>query len=149
MAECLVYGMQQTCIIPVKRAEREASPQIASACTNPLVGRLATLFRPTSLFLVCTLLFTTGAAITGVASSLDMFLVGRVIAGCGGAGLFTTCNILLLEGAPEKRRGVLIGIINAVMTVGSCLGPVIAGALSTSSWGWVRLVVLRLYMVPS
>ena len=121
-----------------------ASYMIASSCTNPLIGRLATLFRPTSLFVSCTLLFAAGAALTGSATTLNTFLCGRIIAGCGGAGLFTTANVLLVETAPIRYRGLLIGAINSVITAGGALGPVIAGALSASPYGWVRQPANRL-----
>lgn len=112
--------------------------QIASSCTNPLIGRLSTIFDPVNLFLSCTSLFTLGSLLTGLAPDTNTFLLGRVITGCGAGGLFTTANVLLVQNAPVHRRGLLVGCINAVVTIGSSLGGVIGGAFAASSYGWVR-----------
>ena len=111
--------------------------QIASSCTNPLIGRLSTIFSPVNLFLACTSLFTLGSLLTGLAPTTSIFLLGRVLTGCGAGGLFTTANVLLVQGASVKRRGLLIGCVNAVVTTGSSLGGVVGGAFATSTYGWV------------
>ena len=74
---------------------------------------------------------------TGLAPSSSMFLAGRVVTGCGAAGLWTSVQVLLVQIAPVKRRGLLVGTMNAVITCGSSLGGVIGGAFAASRYGWV------------
>lgn len=111
--------------------------QIASSCASPLMGRLATIFRPTNLFLGCTTLFILGGCICGSAQNTTVFLLGRAVTGAGAGGLFTTANVLLVEAASVERRGLLIGSVNAIATAGGSLGGVIAGAFAASRYGWV------------
>ncbi|KAK9898539.1 MFS general substrate transporter [Cystobasidium minutum MCA 4210] len=113
-----------------------ASYMIASSCTTPLVGRLSTIFQPTSIFLAATTIFGAGQLTAGLAPNASTFIFGRVLTGAGAGGLFTTTNVLLIEGAPVHRRGLLLGIVNCVVTCGSSLGGVIGGALAASSYGW-------------
>lgn len=73
----------------------------------------------------------------GLAPNAIVFILGRALTGCGAGGLFTTTNVLLIEGAPVRRRGLLLGIVNCVVTCGSSLGGVIGGGFASSSYGWV------------
>lgn len=81
----------------------------------------------------------------GLAPNATVFIMGRALTGCGAGGLFTTTNVLLIEGAPIHRRGLLLGIVNCVVTCGSSLGGVIGGGFAASSYGWVSfgIAVLR------
>lgn len=49
--------------------------------------------------------------------------------------------ILVLELAPKKRRGLLIGVVNGVVTMGVSFGAVIAGFLLART-GWVCIALL-------
>lgn len=82
-----------------------------------------------------------GAALTGAAVDSSMFIAGRAILGCGTGGIMTTATVLLVEAAPVKRRGLLVGVINTVITAGSSLGGVISGAFAASRWGWVSIAL--------
>lgn len=81
----------------------------------------------------------------GFAPNATVFILGRALTGAGAGGLFTTTNVLLIEGAPIHRRGLLLGIVNCVVTCGSSLGGVIGGALAASSYGWVSHLSLFLH----
>ena len=74
---------------------------------------------------------------TGLAPSTGVFLAGRVVTGCGAAGLWTSAQVLLVQLASVRRRGLLVGTMNAVITCGSSLGGVIGGAFAASRYGWV------------
>lgn len=85
----------------------------------------------------------------GLAPTASVFIMGRALTGCGAGALFTTTNVLLIEGAPVHRRGLLLGIVNCVVTAGSSLGGVIGGAFAASSYGWVSSVNILLFSFRS
>jgi len=69
--------------------------------------------------------------------TMQVFLLGRIIQGIGGGSIMTVSLILVLELSGKKRRGLHIGLVNSVFTMGVSFGAVIAGALLPVT-GWVR-----------
>lgn len=67
---------------------------------------------------------------------MPVFLLGRIIQGIGGGSIMTVSLILVLELSTKKRRGLHIGLVNSVFTMGVSFGAVIAGALLPIT-GWV------------
>lgn len=61
---------------------------MASVAVILLTGRLYELFNVKWLILTYIALFEIGSAVCGAAPSLDSLIVGRVIAGVGGAGMY-------------------------------------------------------------
>ena len=102
----------------------------------PLAGRMSLIFTPRSFTVVSCLVLSTGLFITAVAKNLPVFLLGRVLSGCGSGGMMNVSFILVLELAKRKQRGLLFGFINGVYTVGVASGAVFAG-LITPVFGWV------------
>lgn len=61
---------------------------MASAATILPLGRAYGLFNTKMLLLASLCLFEIGSAICGAAPTSDALIVGRVIAGMGGAGMY-------------------------------------------------------------
>jgi len=108
--------------------------------TTILAGRLAQIFSPRSCVLVSALFFSVGGVVASQALTLRVFLLGRAIQGMGGGSIATISLILVLEFSGKKRRGLYIGLINSVFTMGVSFGAVIAGALLNIT-GWVSFPV--------
>jgi len=102
----------------------------------PLGGRLSQIFSPQIYLLFSSLVTAAGLLVTGLAKTLAVFLLGRVVTGCGSAGVMTTSIMLVLDLASKKRRGLFIGMVNTGYTTGVASGAVLAGAL-TPVYGWV------------
>lgn len=101
-----------------------------------MAGRLAGIFHPQALVPPIALLLAVGSFICAVANSFSMFIVGRVIAGMGAAGVLTLSIITVLELTSKKKRGLFIGLVNTGMTIGVSFGAVVYGALNPVI-GWV------------
>lgn len=102
----------------------------------PLAGRLSQIFSARNCIFVSSIIFSIGGLVTSQAPSFGIFLVGRVIAGVGAAGILTISIILVLELTGKKTRGLFIGLVNTGYTSGVALGAVLAGALLPVT-GWV------------
>lgn len=91
-------------------------------------------------------LFQAGSALCGAAPTMNALIVGRVLAGAGGTGMYLgTLNMLSAMTAREERARY-VGGIGVVWGVGAILGPVVGGGFSVSSatWRWgfyINLVV--------
>ena len=101
-------------------------------------GRCADLFGKRRVFLIGTVLFMLGSALTGAATTAWFLILGRVIQGIGGAlflpGLFT----LLFTSFPENKRGFAMGILTAAISVGLAIGPTFGGVvMHVLNWRWI------------
>ncbi|KAG9235040.1 major facilitator superfamily domain-containing protein [Amylocarpus encephaloides] len=108
---------------------------IAMSSASPLAARLAQIFSPRNCIFVASLLFSLGGIVTSQAPNVQIFLLGRVFSGMGGAGIITISFVLVLELSGKKRRGLFIGLVNTCFTMGVSLGAVIAGSLLNVT-GW-------------
>lgn len=110
-----------------------------------VAGRLATIFSPRSLVLPVGALFAAGALLTARATSFAGLVVGRAVAGTGGAGVLGLCVIFVLELTTKRRRGLYIALVNAGFTAGVAVGAVAYGALLPRI-GWRSIFV---WQVPA
>ncbi|KAM3535686.1 hypothetical protein MY4038_000962 [Beauveria bassiana] len=106
-----------------------------------LAGRLATVFSPRSLVLPVGALYALGSLVTACATSFAGLVLGRAIAGTGGAGVLGLCVIFVLELTTKRRRGLLIALVNTGFTVGVAFGAVVYGALFPVI-GWIPVSLI-------
>ncbi|KAM3525279.1 hypothetical protein NHJ13051_004064 [Beauveria bassiana] len=106
-----------------------------------LAGRLATVFSPRSLVLPVGALYALGSLVTACATSFAGLVLGRAIAGTGGAGVLGLCVIFVLELTTKRRRGLFIALVNTGFTVGVAFGAVVYGALFPVI-GWIPVSLI-------
>ena len=87
---------------------------ISQASVAPLLGRLAMVFSPSAMILFTSSFFSIGAIVTSQARCFTTFVVGRVLSGIGGAGVMTLPMTLIIQLSSKRRRGLLVGLTNAV-----------------------------------
>ncbi|KAL6152998.1 hypothetical protein ACJBU6_08165 [Exserohilum turcicum] len=111
---------------------------IAMSSLAPLMGRLCQVFSPRLCMFFSTMAISIGSIVTCTSMSFEHFILGRVITGAGGGGIFIVASIMAIQMTSPKRRGLYMGLANTAMTVGVSLGAVIAGALEPRI-GWKPL----------
>ncbi|KAH7087027.1 major facilitator superfamily domain-containing protein [Paraphoma chrysanthemicola] len=117
--------------------------QFGSSAPQPLTGRIYKYFDTKWTYLVFFLIFEVGSVICGAATSSAMFIVGRFIAGFGGAGVATGSITIISLCAPLEKRPPLIGLNLAFNLLGLVLGPLIGGAFTSyTTWRWCFYVNL-------
>ena len=101
-------------------------------------GSLFNVFNMKWLYIGGIALFQAGSALCGGAPSMAALIVGRVVAGAGGTGMYLGGLTHFSALTTVKERGAYITGITFVWGIGSVLGPVVGGALSTSraTWRW-------------
>ncbi|KAF1953528.1 MFS general substrate transporter [Byssothecium circinans] len=117
--------------------------QFGSSAPQPLTGRIYKYFNTKWTYLVFFLIFEVGSVICGAATSSAMFIVGRFIAGFGGAGVATGSITIISLCAPLEKRPPLIGLNLGFNLLGLVLGPLIGGAFTSyTTWRWCFYVNL-------
>ena len=107
-------------------------------------GKAFGCFNVKYLYLANVVLFEVGSAICGAAPTLTVLIIGRVIAGVGGCGMYVGCLTYLSVTTTENERPRYISLVILVWGVGTVLGPVVGGALAQSkaTWRWAFYINL-------
>lgn len=88
--------------------------------------------------IACTALFTFASALCGLADSLAMLIVARVLQGIGGGALQPVSQAIMLETFPAEKRGISMSVYSIGVVVAPILGPTLFGWLTDNySWRWV------------
>ena len=92
------------------------------------------------LLLSSLFVFEVGSALCGAAPSSAALIVGRVIAGAGGAGMYMGALTYISVFSTTAEAMLYNALTGLMWGVGTIVGPVIGGAFSDSSatWRWVR-----------
>ncbi|KAF2966206.1 hypothetical protein GQX73_g7374 [Xylaria multiplex] len=122
------------------------------------VGKLYAKFDAKWVYVVSILIFLAASALCGAAPNMDAIIVGRVILGVAGSGMY--CGILTFLSAltDEAERPTYLSFSGATWGVGTSLGPLIGGAFAKVDWRWgfyINLVIggvfmpIYLFLLPS
>jgi MFS family permease len=119
---------------------------MASVAVILLLGRAYGLFNIKYLLLSSIATFEVGSALCGAAPSMSALIIGRVIAGIGGAGMYLGALTYISVFATNKEASLYNALIGLAWGLGAILGPVIGGAFSVGSatWRWAFYINLPL-----
>ena len=82
---------------------------IAQAAIQPLFGKMTDIYGRRQGLLFANSLFFIGTALCGFAKSEYVMIVGRIVAGAGGGGLFAVSSIVATDLVPLRKRGIVQG----------------------------------------
>ncbi|KAI1121202.1 major facilitator superfamily domain-containing protein [Nemania abortiva] len=114
-----------------------------------LLGKLYETFNTKWNFIITIVLFEVGSALCGAAPSMNALIVGRVLAGAGGSGIYLGSLQYLALMTGEKERGFYLSLVGAFWGLGAVLGPIIGGGFSQSSatWRWAFYINLPIGLI--
>ncbi|KAH8692258.1 putative MFS multidrug transporter [Talaromyces proteolyticus] len=77
---------------------------------------------------------------SGLAKTLNQLIGFRLLQGIGGSGLYSMVMVVGTEITPIKHYGSFSAMIGMTVAVGSILGPILGGVITTeSTWRWIYL----------
>lgn len=100
-------------------------------------GRLGDMYGRKPLYAGGFALFTVTALASGFAGTPLVLIALRVFAGIGGALMLASSGAIVADAFPRRELGLALGINAMVIAVGSAIGPVLGGWLTSFSWQWV------------
>jgi multidrug resistance protein len=100
----------------------------------PILGRLSDRFGRRPILIVSLAGTAIGFLIMGLASSLPLLFVARIIDGASGGNISTAQAYIADVSTPENRSRAM-GLIGAAFGLGFTFGPMIGGIMSRISYG--------------
>ncbi|OIW24937.1 MFS general substrate transporter [Coniochaeta ligniaria NRRL 30616] len=121
-----------------------ASSYLLTNCALQLIfGKLYTLYDIKLVFLVALSIFELGSLICGVAPNSIALIIGRSIAGIGGAGIFSGAIIIISKTVPLHLRSSYTGMVGSMFGIASVAGPLMGGAFTDRlTWRWCFFINL-------
>jgi DHA2 family multidrug resistance protein len=126
---------------------------VANAIMLPAAGWIARRIGRVRLLLLSILLFTVASLLCGMALTMPMLIVARVLQGVGGGGMLPLAQSILLESFPPRQHGTAMAAYGIGVIVAPIIGPTLGGWITDSySWRWIFYVnlpvgLLALFMV--
>jgi EmrB/QacA subfamily drug resistance transporter len=99
------------------------------------LGRLSDMFGRVKLYNIGFIIFTIGSALCSLSQSGEQLLLFRIVQSLGAAFLFSNSAAIITDAFPENERGEALGLNQISIVVGSVMGLVFGGFL-TSYLGW-------------
>ncbi|HTS30950.1 MAG TPA: DHA2 family efflux MFS transporter permease subunit [Bryobacteraceae bacterium] len=116
---------------------------VANAIILPMTGWIASYFGRKRTLLAAVFGFTAASFLCGLAPTLPILIVCRVIQGATGGALQPLSQAVMLEAFHPEDRGKAMAFWGFGIVVAPMLGPVLGGWLTDNySWRWVFYINL-------
>src|ERR1700760_412854 len=110
----------------------------ANSVAIPLTGWLTQRLGQVRLFVGSILLFTLASWLCGVAPSLPLLLLARVLQGAVAGPLIPMSQALLLSSWPKAKSSLALALFSMIVVTGPIVGPSLGGWVTDSySWSWI------------
>src|SRR6201988_4590331 len=95
---------------------------VSNAVILPATGWLGRFFGRKRFLITCIGIFTVASALCGLASSLGLLILARIVQGAGGGALQPIAQAVLLESFPREKRGAAMSVYAMGVVVAPILG---------------------------
>jgi DHA2 family multidrug resistance protein len=116
---------------------------VSNAIMLPATGWITRRFGRKRLLLASILLFTAASMLCGMAITMPMLIVARILQGVGGGGMQPLAQSILLESFPPQEHGKAMAVYGTGIVVAPVIGPTLGGWITDSySWRWIFYINL-------
>ncbi|MFC4455887.1 MFS transporter [Deinococcus sonorensis] len=100
-------------------------------------GRLSDMYGRKRLYVMGFSVFTLASLLAGFTKNVDLLIALRAVQGVGGAFMAANSSAIVADAFPKAQLGLAIGTNQMMIAVGSILGPIVGGWLTSLGWQWV------------
>ncbi len=114
---------------------------VANVIVLPLTAWLGDRFGKKRYFIFSLIGFTVASIMCGLATTLPMLVIARVLQGLMGGGLLAKAQAILFETFPKEEQALRRAFFGAIVIAGPAIGPTLGGYLVTNiGWRWIFFV---------
>ena len=111
---------------------------LAQVIVMPITALLSARFGRKNFYVFCIGLFTVASMLCGLARTLPLMVVFRILQGFGGGAIMTVSQAILRESFPPAEQAMAMGLYGMGVVVAPAVGPTLGGWLTDNwSWPWV------------
>ncbi len=111
---------------------------VSNAVILPISAWLATKLGRKRFYMSCVAIFGVSSVLCGLAPSLGMLVVFRIIQGAGGGGLAPSEQAILADTFTPAQRGMAFAVYGMAVVVAPAIGPTLGGWITDNfSWRWI------------
>jgi DHA2 family multidrug resistance protein len=116
---------------------------VSNAIILPVGAWASSVIGRRNFFMLCITIFTVASFLCGIAPTLPILLISRVLQGVGGGGLQPMAQAIMADSFEEKKRGQAFALYGLVAVLAPSLGPTIGGWITDNySWRWIFYINL-------
>ncbi|KAA8576111.1 hypothetical protein EYC84_006273 [Monilinia fructicola] len=113
------------------------SYSLAMCAIQPLTGKISDIYGRKPVLLISYGIFVIGCVFTGLSQTIWQTVMGRIVAGVGGAGMSVMVSVLVVDLVPLIHVAAWRSYVNVVGTIGRSIGGPLGGWLAdTIGWRW-------------
>lgn len=114
---------------------------VANAVILPLSAWLSRVFGRKNYYMGCVALFSVSSLLCGLAPSLNLLILFRVLQGIAGGGLAPVEQAILVDTFPPDKRASAFALYSMAIVTAPAIGPPLGGWITDSfSWRWVFFI---------
>jgi DHA2 family multidrug resistance protein len=111
---------------------------VSNAIVLPISGWIANRIGRKRFYMSCVVAFTIFSFCCGLANSLALLIVFRVIQGAAGGGLQPSERAILADTFAPEKRSVAFALYGMAVVVAPAIGPTIGGWITDNyTWRWI------------
>ena len=89
----------------------------------------------------CVAIFTISSFLCGMAPTLGMLILFRVLQGAGGGGLQPSEQAILADTFPPAKRGMAFAVYGMAVVLAPAIGPTLGGWITDNfTWRWIFFI---------
>ncbi len=114
---------------------------VANAVILPVSGWLSSVVGRKRFYMLCVAGFTVSSLLCGLATSLPMLILFRVLQGLSGGGMAPSEQAILADTFPPEKRPQAFALYALAVVVAPTIGPTLGGWITDNySWRWIFFI---------
>ncbi len=111
---------------------------VANAIILPISGWISSVIGRKNFYLISVAMFTVFSALCGIAPTLGLLVIFRVLQGLAGGGLQPSVQAILADLFPGNKRGMAMAVYTVAIMCAPVLGPTLGGWITDNyTWRWI------------
>jgi MFS transporter, DHA2 family, multidrug resistance protein len=125
---------------------------VSNAIILPISAWFSRLIGRKRFYMTCVALFTVSSFLCGLAPTLGVLVICRVMQGFGGGGLQPSEQSILADTFPPSMRGMAFAVYGMAVVIAPAIGPTLGGWITDNfNWRWIFYInvpigIISLYL---